>query len=100
MSGALLSAGGACSAAICAFLLAWPLGYLTKENPIIVGIAFGLISTALPVIAFIETIIENGLNGFVTSILVVEQLTFVAVSVLSACWGSRVAKKMTTQAKP
>lgn len=96
--GTWLSAGGASSAAICAFLLAWPLGYFTKEKPIIIGIAFGLITIAFPVIAFIETIIESGFSGFVTSIFVVEQLTFVAASVFFVCWGSRVAKKMTTQA--
>lgn len=98
MSGTWLSAGGASGAAICAFLAAWPLGYLTKEKPIIIGVAFGLITAAFPLLVFITTSIREGFNGFVTSIFAVEQVAFVAASVFFACWGSRVANKMKRQA--
>jgi hypothetical protein len=64
--GLWLSAGGASGAAICAFLLAWPLGYFTKEKPIIVGAAFGLITTVFPLVAFISTSMDGGFNGFHT----------------------------------
>jgi hypothetical protein len=53
--GIWLSAGGATGAAICAFLLAWPLGYVTKEKPIIVGAGFGLITIVFTVLGFIST---------------------------------------------
>jgi hypothetical protein len=96
--GTWLSAGGASGAAICAFLLAWPLGYFTKEKPIFIGTAFGLITAGFPLIAFISTSMENGFNGFVTSIFAVEQVAFVAASIFIACGGSRVANKMTRQA--
>jgi len=91
--GIWLSAGGASGAAVCAFLLAWPLGYFTKEKPIIVGAAFGLISALFPLVAFISMNMEGGFNGFFTSIFVTEQVAFVAVSIYSACRGSRVANK-------
>ena len=91
--GTWLSAGGASGAAICAFLLAWPLGYFTKEKPIIIGTAFGLITAGFPLVVFISTSMEGGFNGFFTSIFVVEQVAFVAASIFFACWGSRVANK-------
>ena len=91
--GLWLSAGGAGGAAICAFLLAWPLGYFTKEKPIIVGAAFGLITTVFPLVAFILMNMEGRFNGFVTSIFASQQIAFIAVSIYSTCWGSRVAKK-------
>jgi hypothetical protein len=98
ISGAWLSAGGASGAAICAFLAAWPLGYLTKEKPIIVGTALGLITAGLPLSVFITTCIQEGFNGFVTLIFVVEQLTFVAACIVFTCWGSHIARKMTSRA--
>jgi len=98
ITGAWLSTGGASGAAICAFMLAWPLGYFTKEKPIIIGTAFGLIAAGIPLIAFISSSMEEGLNGFVTSIFAVEQVAFVAASIFFARWGSRVANKMTRQA--
>ena len=98
VSGAWLSAGGASDAAICAFLLASPLGYLTKEKPIIIGTAFGLITAGFPLIVLITTGIKDGFNGFLASIVVVEQLSFVAASILFVCWGSHLANKMTRRA--
>jgi hypothetical protein len=98
VSGAWLSAGAASGAIICAFLLAWPLGYLTKEKPIIIGTAFGVITAGFPLTVFITSSIQDGSNGFVTSIFAVEQLTFVIASVFFVCWGSHVANKMIERA--
>ena len=92
-----LSAGGASGAAICAFLLAWPLGYFAKEKPITVGATFGLITAVFPLVAFISTSMESGFNGFHTLLFVTEQVAFVAASILFACWGSRMANKKTGQ---
>lgn len=97
--GAWLSAGGASGAAICAFLLAWPLGYLTKEKPVIIGVTFGLITSGLPIFVLITTSINDGFNGFIASIVAVEQLSFLAASVLFAYWGSHVGNKMTRRGK-
>ncbi|MCM0081860.1 hypothetical protein L4X63_09685 [Geomonas sp. Red32] len=90
---AWLSAGGASGAAICAFLLAWPLGFIIREKPIIIGSVFGVLSAVFPWIAFIATISENGFNGFVTTIFVTEQITFIVGSICFTYLGSRFSTK-------
>ncbi len=83
--------GAATGSVICAFVLAWPLGYLTKESPIIVGGGLGVIGTALNLYRFPSVIVQ--FNWFVGTISIIEYLTFLVGCVLFALWGSVISNR-------
>ncbi|MBU5636547.1 hypothetical protein KOM00_07330 [Geomonas sp. Red69] len=89
--GAWLSAGAATGSVIIAFVLAWPLGYLTKERPFIVGGALGVVGTGLNLYNF-PNVIEQ-FNWFVGTISIIEHLTFLVGCMLFAWWGSAIANR-------
>src|ERR1039457_490714 len=97
-SGAWLSIGAASGAAICAFIIALPLGYLTKEKPIIVGSALGIIATAIHVVIFSSIIdVFSWFNGIITF---VEHLSFILSCIVFARWGSYLATKKLLNGEP
>jgi hypothetical protein len=85
-SGAWLSAGAAIGSLICALVLAWPLGYLTKEKPFILGAGLGLVGTGLHIYDFPALFIQ--FNWFSGTISIIEHLSFLLGCVLFAKWGS------------
>ena len=96
--GAWLSLGAASGAAICALLIALPLGYLTKEKPIIVGSALGIITTAINVVIFSSILDE--FNWFVGIITFAEHLSFILSCIVFARWGSYLATKKLRNGEP
>lgn len=86
-----MSAGAATASVVIAFVLAWPLGYLTKEKPLIVGGALGVVGTGFNLYSF-PNVIEQ-FNWFVGTISIIEHLTFIGGCTLFAWWGSIVAKR-------
>ena len=93
--GAWLSAGAASGSLICALMLAWPLGYLTKGRAMLQGIALGVIGTMIHLYNFPSVIKQ--FNWFVGSISIIEHFTFLIGCTLFASWGSRIANKGTGQ---
>jgi len=89
--GAWLSAGAATASVIIAFVLAWPLGYLTKERPLVVGGALGVVGTGLNLYSF-PNVIEQ-FNWFVGTISIIEHITFLIGCTLFAWWGSNIANR-------
>ena len=96
--GAWLSAGAAFGSLICALVLAWPLGYLTKESPLVFGAGLGLIGTALHIYDFPALFIQ--FNWFSGTISIVEHLSFISGCVLFAKWGSNISKRRDGQPAP
>jgi hypothetical protein len=96
--GAWLSLGAASGAAICAFIIALPLGYLTKEKPIIIGSTFGVIATAIHVVIFSSILDE--FNWFVGSITIAEHLSFILSCIVFARLGSYLATKKFQNGEP
>jgi len=84
--GAWLSGGAAIGSFICALVLAWPLGYLTKERPLMLGAGLGLIGTGLHIYDSPSLFIQ--FNWFSGTISIIEHLSFILGCVLFTKWGS------------
>lgn len=96
--GAWLSAGAGTGALISALVLALPLGYLTKEKPLLIGAGLGLIGTAVHIYDFPSLILQ--FNWFSGTISIIEHLSFALGCVLFAKWGSVLGSRRNVQPAP
>jgi hypothetical protein len=85
------SIGSAIGVVICAFVLAFPMGYLTKQQPKILGAALGVISTIAYFFLYPTPLQE--FDWFVGTIAILEHAAFVAGCIVFTVMGCRVATR-------
>jgi hypothetical protein len=90
-----MTLGAAIGASLCAFILALPLGYLTKNHPLWQGFAFGVLVVGIKFILF--PALFQQFNWFVGTIAIGEDIAFIVASIFFTWWGCRVGnrRKMT-----
>ncbi len=86
-----MSIGSAIGGMICAFVLAFPMGYLTKQQPKVLGAALGVISTIAYFFLYPAQLQE--FDWFVGTIRVVEHAAFIAGCILFAVLGCRAGNR-------
>jgi hypothetical protein len=84
-----MTLGSAFGASLCALILAFPLGYLTKNHPLWLGCAFGVLVAGIKFILF-PALFEQ-FNWFVGTIAIGEDLAFIVASMFFTWWGCQFA---------
>ncbi len=90
-----MTLGAAIGASLCAFILAFPLGYLTKNHPLWLGFTFGVLVVGIKFILFPALFKQFG--WFVGIIAIGEDIAFVVAAMFFTWWGCQVGnrRKMT-----
>jgi hypothetical protein len=81
----------AVGALICAFILAFPMGYLTKQQPKVLGSALGIIGTVAYFILCPFRLQQ--FNQFTGTITIIEHVSFIVGCILFTMLGYRIGKR-------
>ena len=85
---AIFSLNGSIGALICAFILAFPMGYFTRHKPIIIGGTLGIVGEMITAYRF-----PIQFNWFVGIITIAEYAAFILGCVLFTWCGYRVGNR-------
>jgi len=86
-----MTLGSSVGAILCAFICAFPLGYLTKSHPLGLGCTLGVLGAGVKFILFPAFFQE--VNWFVGTIAIGEDLAFVFACMFFTWWGCRIGDR-------
>jgi hypothetical protein len=86
-----MTLGSSIGTSLCAFICAFPLGYLTKNHPFGLGFTLGILGSGFKFILYPAFFQE--FNWFVGTIAIGEDIAFILASILFTWWGCRTGNR-------
>lgn len=86
-----MTLGSSVGAILCAFISAFPLGYLTKTHPLWIGCTLGVLGAGIKFILYPAFFQE--FNWFVGTIAIGEDLAFIFACMFFTWWGCHAGSR-------